>query len=69
MRRLVVWVTAAALGGCAGLAFADQGGKGLPLWDFYSATLSHAKYIDLTHALAPGRIRCDDSVRLVEEVE
>jgi kynurenine formamidase len=24
------------------------------LWDFYDSTLRHAKYIDLTHALAPG---------------
>jgi len=55
MRRLVVWLSAAALAGnCGGLAFADPSGKGLPLWDFYSATLRHAKYIDLTHAIAPG---------------
>jgi kynurenine formamidase len=55
MRRVVVWLSAAALaGGCAGLAIADQSGKGLPLWDLYSASLSHAKYIDLTHAIAPG---------------
>ncbi len=26
----------------------------LPLWDFYDSTLKNAKYIDLTHALAPG---------------
>ena len=55
MRRVVVWLTAAALSGaCGGLAFADQSGKGLPLWDFYNSALSHAKYIDLTHAIAPG---------------
>jgi kynurenine formamidase len=24
------------------------------LWDFYDSTLRHAKYIDLTHAIAPG---------------
>ena len=30
------------------------GGKGMPLWDFYNSTLKHAKYIDLTHAIAPG---------------
>ena len=29
-------------------------GKGLPLWDFYDSTLKSAKYIDLTHAIAPG---------------
>ena len=55
MRRVVVWLTAAALWGvCAQSALADRSGKGLPLWDFYNATLSHAKYIDLTHAIAPG---------------
>ena len=32
----------------------DPGGKGMPLWDFYNSTLKSAKYIDLTHALAPG---------------
>ena len=32
----------------------DQSGKGLPLWDFYNGALSRAKYIDLTHAIAPG---------------
>jgi kynurenine formamidase len=55
MRRVVVWLSAAVLvGGCGGLSFADPSGKGLPLWDFYNGTLSHAKYIDLTHAIAPG---------------
>ncbi len=55
MRRVVVLLVAAALFGALGAAAAaDQGGKGLPLWDFYSSTLSHAKYIDLTHAIAPG---------------
>ena len=29
-------------------------GKGMPLWDFYNSTLKSAKYIDLTHAIAPG---------------
>jgi kynurenine formamidase len=32
----------------------DPSGKGMPLWDFYNSTLKHAKYIDLTHAIAPG---------------
>jgi kynurenine formamidase len=32
----------------------DQGGKGMPLWDFYDSSLKNAKYIDLTHAIAPG---------------
>jgi kynurenine formamidase len=38
------------------LAAAAQEGRreALPLWDFYGATLKSAKYIDLTHALAPG---------------
>jgi kynurenine formamidase len=55
MRRLVIWITAAALiGGCGGLALGGESGTAQPLWDFYSATLSHAKYIDLTHAIAPG---------------
>jgi kynurenine formamidase len=54
-RRHFVWLAAAALfWGCGGLSGAAQGGDTLPLWDFYSGTLSHAKYIDLTHAIAPG---------------
>ena len=32
----------------------DPGGKGMPLWEFYDSTLAVAKYIDLTHAIAPG---------------
>ena len=32
----------------------DHSGESLPLWDFYSSVLSHAKYVDLTHAIAPG---------------
>jgi kynurenine formamidase len=39
---------------CVGMALAEQSGRELPLWDFYSTVLSHAKYIDLTHAIAPG---------------
>jgi kynurenine formamidase len=55
MRRSIVLVRAAALSGAAaGAAPSDQSGKGLPLWDFYNSALSHAKYIDLTHAIAPG---------------
>jgi kynurenine formamidase len=30
------------------------GAKGESLWGLYDSTLSHAKYIDLTHAIAPG---------------
>ncbi|HEX3913749.1 MAG TPA: cyclase family protein [Steroidobacteraceae bacterium] len=54
MRRVVVWLTAAALGGCGGLSIAGQSGRALPLWNFYDMALRHAKYIDLTHAIAPG---------------
>src|SRR5258708_31330218 len=53
-RRVVVWLTAAALGACGGSALAAHSGKGRPLWNFYGSTLRHAKYIDLTHAIAPG---------------
>ena len=55
MRRLFAWSIAAALSwSCGGFALAEQGGNAQPLWDFYSGTLSRAKYIDLTHAIAPG---------------
>src|SRR5258708_29456395 len=54
MGGVVVWLTAAALGACGGSALAEHSGKGRPLWDFYGSTLRHAKYIDLTHAIAPG---------------
>src|ERR1700704_2342779 len=54
MRGLVHWLTVAVLGGSGGLVLARQSGKGLPPWGFYGATLRHAKYIDLTHAIAPG---------------
>ena len=38
------------------LAAAAQEGRreAHPLWDFYDSTLRSARYIDLTHALAPG---------------
>jgi kynurenine formamidase len=55
VRRLFVWLTAAAfIGGCGGLSMAAEVSGTQSLWDFYSGTLSHAKYIDLTHAIAPG---------------
>lgn len=55
MPRVVVWLSIAGLAAACGVfVFAGQSGKELPLWDFYHATLSHAKYIDLTHAMAPG---------------
>lgn len=37
-----------------GAPLAGAGGRSNPLWDFYETTLRRAKYIDLTHALAPG---------------
>ena len=55
MRRVLVWLSAVGLTAASGaLAFADPTFKGLPLWDLYNGALSHAKYIDLTHAMAPG---------------
>src|ERR1700730_17037645 len=32
----------------------NQGGNALSLWGVYNSALRHAKYIDLTHAIAPG---------------
>jgi len=55
VRRIVAWLLGSALltaPGCE--AVADAQGAPMPLWDFYNAVLSHAKYIDLTHAIAPG---------------
>jgi kynurenine formamidase len=54
MRRLLTLTAAALFWGCGAPGIAGQGGEAQPLWDFYSGVLSHAKYIDLTHALAPG---------------
>jgi hypothetical protein len=66
LRRIVILLAGAALwsavygdeaaaGAVApGHASAGQDRKGVPLWDFYDSTLSHAKYIDLTHAIAQG---------------
>jgi kynurenine formamidase len=51
-------VRLAALLGAAlavSIAAAQEGRREAhPLWDFYDSTLRSAKYIDLTHALAPG---------------
>ncbi len=33
---------------------ADRAPSAPSLWEFYDSTLRHAKYIDLTHAMAPG---------------
>lgn len=46
--------SALAMAGSLGVPLASARGRGTPLWDFYEATLRHARYIDLTHALAPG---------------
>jgi kynurenine formamidase len=61
MRNAVVWVMASVLstaGGQAALAMKSAykvaSSSDLSLWDFYDSTLKNAKYIDLTHALAPG---------------
>jgi kynurenine formamidase len=54
------WVVALLLGAALAVAREDaaseesRSGKGMPLWAFYDSTLKHAKYIDLTHAIAPG---------------
>ena len=56
MRRIVPWLLGSALFIAPGWeAVAEApGGTRMPLWDFYNTVLSHAKYIDLTHAIAPG---------------
>jgi kynurenine formamidase len=53
------WIVQVLLGstlfaGLAAAAFAQDSAGQSPLWDFYYSTLSRAKYIDLTHAIAPG---------------
>jgi kynurenine formamidase len=52
MRRAALLGAALAMS----LAAAAQEGRRAahPLWDFYDSTLRSARYIDLTHALAPG---------------
>src|ERR1700721_4582290 len=55
LRLLPIFATCAlaiGLGHCA--VAQDVSGKAMPLWDFYNSTLKSAKYIDLTHAIAPG---------------
>ncbi len=61
MRNAVVWLMASVLSTAGGQAvFAKKASSNvasspdLSLWDFYDSTLKNAKYIDLTHALAPG---------------
>ncbi|HUA26730.1 MAG TPA: cyclase family protein [Steroidobacteraceae bacterium] len=40
--------------GAIGAPFAAARPRTGSLWGFYDSTLRHAKYVDLTHALAPG---------------
>lgn len=42
------------LAGSLAAPFSRARGGNNPLWDFYELTLRRSKYIDLTHALAPG---------------
>lgn len=43
-----------AVAGSLGVPLAQARGGTNPLWDFFATTLRRARYIDLTHALAPG---------------
>ena len=52
MRQLAPLLVGSALAFIASAKAPDSTGE--PLWDFYRTTLVHAKYIDLTHAIAPG---------------
>jgi kynurenine formamidase len=45
---------AGGLGSAPAAPRAAGRGRGNSLWDFYADTLRRARYIDLTHALAPG---------------
>jgi kynurenine formamidase len=55
-RWVVTWLLGSALsiGLGSGAAAEKQDAKSAPLWDVYYSVLRHAKYIDLTHAMAPG---------------
>jgi kynurenine formamidase len=46
--------TALSLSLCQHAAAGSPGGDALSLWRFYDSSLLRAKYIDLTHAIAPG---------------
>ena len=46
--------SALLMAGSVGTPLAGARGRSNPLWDFFATTLRHARYIDLTHALAPG---------------
>ncbi|HEV2444189.1 MAG TPA: cyclase family protein [Steroidobacteraceae bacterium] len=52
-RRAFMRLALLMAGGLAA-PFARARGRNNPLWDFYELTLRRCKYIDLTHALAPG---------------
>jgi kynurenine formamidase len=52
MRQLVAFLLGSALSLTASAK--APGRAGGPMWDFYRMTLSQARYIDLTHAIAPG---------------
>ncbi len=54
MRWVVAWLVVWAMVPGREAVAQDQGGKAMPLWDFYNSVLKTAKYIDLTHAIAPG---------------
>src|ERR1700744_5494325 len=56
MRWVMALLLFAALAVARDAAASEEtrGGNGVPLWTFYDSTLKHAKYIDLTHAIAPG---------------
>jgi len=55
LRLMTALIGAALLLGIGQAAGAkERGGKASSLWNFYESTLRHAKYIDLTHAMAPG---------------
>jgi kynurenine formamidase len=55
-RPIAAWLIGSLVSmGVGQVASAEHSsGEGMPLWEFYNSTLKSAKYIDLTHALAPG---------------
>lgn len=53
-RRSFVGSALLLAGGLAAAPRAGARGRDNPLWDFYETTLRRARYIDLTHGMAPG---------------
>jgi kynurenine formamidase len=55
-RPIAAWLIGSLVSmGVGQVASAEHSsGRQMPLWEFYNSTLKSAKYIDLTHALAPG---------------